>query len=31
MHLQRREGLEIGLDAGPTAGITAADRERDRW
>ena len=29
MHPQHRECFEIGLDAGTTAGITAADRERE--
>jgi hypothetical protein len=31
MHLQGQEGFQIGLDAGTTAGITATDREGDRW
>ena len=31
MDLQRHEGLEVGLDASATAGITTADGERDRW
>jgi len=31
MNLQGQEGFQIGLDAGATAGITATDREGDRW
>ena len=31
MNLQRHEGLEVGLNARTTAGITTADGEGDRW
>jgi hypothetical protein len=30
VNLQGREGLEVGLDASTTTGITAADGERNR-
>jgi hypothetical protein len=30
VHLQGAERLEVGLNSGTTAGITASDAERDR-